>query len=610
MQRLPSGSSRWFGWTDVIRPLGTRFLDPRYTAAVVFGAHDWTSAGMGRAPSFLRSAKGVVAYLIDSAGLGLDPTVVLDLFDDTASAGDQLARIMDTLDALLRERRREARPVADLLVYYVGHGHTDDQGHLSLLVRRSRRGVEAETGIKAPDLARVLKVAAPQQRRVVILDCCFSEAAARGFIGQTGAFNQAVAATAVKDLRDDQPRRGSLLLCSSPVGEVSVGPPNAEHTLFTGAMLDVLSQGVEGKPLALSLADLCDATYDRMIVNFGANAPRPVLHQVNAAHGDLTRTPAFPNRAVNLLAAPLAAESAAPTPNFQRLKRRRMFAAFFGIITIAMGGAILEGFNLPSPFSVVDKFFARIKQNTSSVSAPKTAVIEGQDRIRPTVLTEPERETPPLRATSPVSEALKDAPAPPVLSEAAITRALTRLPSQPPQGRAEPPAGETVAAADPAINNLDQMIAANPNDAAALSRRGQLFVLRGNFAFAIRDFNEVLRIRPKDAEAFNNRCWARAIFGDLQSALRDCNEALSIRPSYADALDSRGFVNLKLGQPNGAIADYDAALRTNPKQASSLYGRGMAKLRTGRAADGQRDIAAAKALQANIADEFATLGIR
>jgi hypothetical protein len=51
-------------------------------------------------------------------------------------------------------------------------------------------------------------------------------------------------------------------------------------------------------------------------------------------------------------------------------------------------------------------------------------------------------------------------------------------------------------------------------------------------------------------------------------------------------------------------------LRINPKQASSLYGRGMAKLRTGRAADGQRDIAAAKALQANIADEFATLGIR
>jgi uncharacterized caspase-like protein len=213
---------------------GPRFLDPRYTAAVVFGAHDWTEAGMSRAPSFLRSAKGIVAYLNDSAGLGLDPTLVIDLFDDTASAGEQLTRIRDTLDTLLRDCREEARPIADLLIYYVGHGYTDDQGHLSLLVRQSKRGMEVETGIKTPDLARVLKVAAPQQRRVIILDCCFSEAAARDFIGQSGALDQAVAATAVKDLRDDQPQRGSLLLCSSPVGEVSIGGAEGRAHAFHG----------------------------------------------------------------------------------------------------------------------------------------------------------------------------------------------------------------------------------------------------------------------------------------------------------------------------------------------------------------------------------------
>jgi hypothetical protein len=275
---------------------GRRLLDPESTAAVVIGAHDWGTAQLGRAPSFLRSAKGLLHYLIDSAGLGLDPTLVIDLFDDPASAGEQLKRIRDTFDVLLRERRDEGRPVSDVLIYYVGHGHTDDQNHLSLLVRGSSHGMEAETGIKTPDLARVLRVATPHQRRMIVLDCCFSEAAARAFMGQSGALDQAVAATALTDLRDDQPQQGTLLLCSSPRSGVSIGAPNAARTLFTGAVLDVLTKGVEGKPSGLSFADLRDAAYDQMVRSFGANAPRPVLHQVNAMHGDLTRTPAFLNR--------------------------------------------------------------------------------------------------------------------------------------------------------------------------------------------------------------------------------------------------------------------------------------------------------------------------
>lgn len=286
-----------------------RLLDPGATAAVLLGASDWTEAGLGRAPSFRRSSKGVLNCLIGAGGLGLDAELVLDLFDDPMPAADQLGRVRDTLDGLLRERREAGRPVADLLVYYVGHGSTDEQGHLALLVKRSRQGLEAETGIKAPDLARVLRVAAPQQRRLVVLDCCFAESAARAFIGMSGALDQAVAATAAKDIAEALPGRGGLLLCSSPVGEIAVGAPEAERTLFTGAVLGVLRDGAAGRPERLSFADLRDAAHERMVEGFGARAPRPVLHPVNQAQGDLSRLPAFPNRAASSTGTPLASAS-------------------------------------------------------------------------------------------------------------------------------------------------------------------------------------------------------------------------------------------------------------------------------------------------------------
>jgi Caspase domain/Tetratricopeptide repeat len=168
----------------------------------------------------------------------------------------------------------------------------------------------------------------------------------------------------------------------------------------------------------------------------------------------------------------------------------------------------------------------------------------------------------------------------------------------------------TAALDDPAIKELDRRIQANPGDGAAYYKRGQLFAQHGDFSRAVKDFDEVLRLNPKDAEALNNRCWARAVSGEFAPALRDCDEALQIRPRYLDALDSRGFVNLKMGQTKNAITDYDAALRINPKHASSLYGRGLAKRRSGNVSGGDGDIAAAKLIQPDIAEEFASYGLR
>ena len=221
---------------------------------------------------------------------------------------------------------------------------------------------------------------------------------------------------------------------------------------------------------------------------------------------------------------------------------------------------------------------------------------------------------PPAPVPTPPSPGAQVAIAPPVPPPPA-------LPTPPPAPAqvevtlppAKPVESNTVVAAladDPTIKSLTAKLNENPDDGAALYRRGQVYASKGAYELAIKDFNNSLRLNPKDVEAFNNRCWARTVIGDLQAALKDCNEALRLRPNFVDALDSRGLVNLKSGQTKNAIADFDAALKINPRLTSSLYGRGVAKKRNGSVSEGDLDINNARAMDPNIAKEFADYGVQ
>ena len=221
--------------------------------------------------------------------------------------------------------------------------------------------------------------------------------------------------------------------------------------------------------------------------------------------------------------------------------------------------------------------------------------------------------TPPVPAPAPApAPPPVAAPAPPPPPPAAQKPVEGTIPPPPPPAKpAESPSPTAVALADdPTIKSLNLKLNDNPDDAAALYRRGQVYASKGAYELAIKDFNNSLRLNPKDVEAFNNRCWARTVIGDLQAALKDCNEALRLRPNFVDALDSRGLVNLKSGQNKNAIADFDAALKINPRLTSSLYGRGLAKKRNGSISEGDLDINNAKAMDPNIVKEFADYGVQ
>jgi tetratricopeptide (TPR) repeat protein len=175
---------------------------------------------------------------------------------------------------------------------------------------------------------------------------------------------------------------------------------------------------------------------------------------------------------------------------------------------------------------------------------------------------------------------------------------------------------------DLAIADYTEAIRLYPKFTDAFVGRGATYVDKKAYSRALADFDEAIRLEPWDSVAWNDRCQVRAVVGrELQQALADCNKALQLRPSDfrinylsqgkpdevdAAILDSRGLTYLRLGQVNKAISDYNAALKLDSKQARSLYGRGLAKQRSGDSVGGDADIALAKKIQPNIADEFAS----
>jgi tetratricopeptide (TPR) repeat protein len=142
----------------------------------------------------------------------------------------------------------------------------------------------------------------------------------------------------------------------------------------------------------------------------------------------------------------------------------------------------------------------------------------------------------------------------------------------------------------------------------AYNNRGTAYAGRGDYRRATNDNGEALKREPGEAVLWDGRCHFRAVVGDLQAALADCNESLRLLPSIV-VYGTRSFVLLKLGRFDEAIAQYDAGLKVYAKSANSLYGRGVARRKKGDVAGGDADIAAAKALNGDVADLFAKWGV-
>jgi len=123
-------------------------------------------------------------------------------------------------------------------------------------------------------------------------------------------------------------------------------------------------------------------------------------------------------------------------------------------------------------------------------------------------------------------------------------------------------------------------------------------IIKGDFSRRIRSV------------AYSRRGELRASEGETDDALDDFENAIRIDPDNAQAYADRGKVFLQGGKFDQAISDYEKALALKPESAEALYGRGIARLRIGDAVDGNADVAAAKAIRADIDTVFGPVEVQ
>jgi tetratricopeptide (TPR) repeat protein len=118
---------------------------------------------------------------------------------------------------------------------------------------------------------------------------------------------------------------------------------------------------------------------------------------------------------------------------------------------------------------------------------------------------------------------------------------------------------------DRALQDYDQALQLNPLGYATLFYgRGAIYSARGETDRAIAEFDEAIRLQPEFPEAFRNRGNALFDSGQFSRAIEDFDQALHFRPNYQAALQSRGDSYAARGQYDRAIEDYSKAIDLQP----------------------------------------------
>ncbi|MFH9134361.1 caspase domain-containing protein [Streptomyces sp. NPDC017524] len=216
-------------------PVETEDISHGESHAVLIGVSTYQDPSFPAVPAALNSVRGMADALIDPelCGWPEDRVTIIENPENAAALAQQLRRIAEqTSDTLL--------------VYFVGHGVISDLGDVCLAVCGTDLRDPDLTGLEYPKVRRIV-MGSPAQVKIVILDCCYSGRAIQGLsAGGDGHFADATAVSGAYTLTASD---GTAHV--APLAEQITAP-----TSFTRAFLDIVRQGIQDGPSALTLGDI------------------------------------------------------------------------------------------------------------------------------------------------------------------------------------------------------------------------------------------------------------------------------------------------------------------------------------------------------------------
>lgn len=130
---------------------------------------------------------------------------------------------------------------------------------------------------------------------------------------------------------------------------------------------------------------------------------------------------------------------------------------------------------------------------------------------------------------------------------------------------------------DLAIQDLNQAVSLEPDNAIILNSRGNAFIFNKSYDQALPDLDKAIRIKPDYSHPFVNRGIVYANKGENEKAIQDFDKAISLEPNSILAFASRSMVYIIKGENEKAIQDLDRVAEFIKDDPNLLTVRGILK---------------------------------